>query len=66
MGVDGCVYLPERRTGYETSYPEPRTPHVPHGNYRIVSSDNVGAKIFVLFKRCDILVSEYPERFVKF
>ena len=50
-------------TGTEDWVSEPRTPH---GNYRTVSRDNVGAKIIFLFKRCDILVSEYPDSFVKF
>ena len=50
--------------GYETPYPEPRTAHprTPHGNYRIVSSNNMDTKFnYCLFKRCDILVSKYPE-----
>ena len=48
--------------GYETPYPEPHTPRTPHGNYRIVSRDNMGAQFnHCSFKRCDILVSKYPE-----
>ena len=44
--------------GYET--------RTPHGNCRIVSRDNMGTKYnYCLFKRCDILVSKYPESFVK-
>ena len=49
--------------GYETPYPKPRTPH---GNYQIVSRNNMGTKFdYCLFKRCDILVSKYPESFVQ-
>ena len=49
--------------GYETSYPEPRTPY---GSYRIVSRDNLGTKFnYCLFKRFDILVSKYPESVVQ-
>ena len=54
--------------GYETPNPEPRSPHprTPHGNYRIVSCDNMGTKFnYCLFERCDILVSKYPESFVQ-
>ena len=46
-----------------TLNPEPR---IPHGNYRIFSRDNMGTKFnYCLFKRCDILVSKYPESFVQ-
>ena len=49
--------------GYENPYPEPRAPN---GNYGIVSHDNMGTKInYRLIKRCDILVSKYPESFVQ-
>ena len=42
--------------GYETPYPEPLT----------VSRNTMGTKInYCLFKRCDILVSKYPESFVQ-
>ena len=40
-------------------------PRTPHGNYRIVSGDNMGTKLnYCLFKRFVILVSKYPESFV--
>ena len=48
--------------------PLPRTlqPRTPHGNYRIVSRDNMGTKFnYCLFKRFDRLVSKYPESFVQ-
>ena len=49
--------------GYETPYPEPPNPH---GNYQIVSRDNIDTKFnYSLFKRCDILESKYPESFVQ-
>ena len=54
--------------GYETPYPKPRTlqPPTPHGNNRIVSRENMGTKLnYCLFKQCYILVSKYPESFVK-
>ena len=51
--------------GYETPYPEPSIPE-PLTDYRLVSCDNMGTKFYYcLFKRCDILVSKYPESFVQ-
>ena len=58
-------FLEDQGMGYETPYPEP-PPRTPHGNYRMISCNNLSMKINKFaFKRSIISISKYPESFVK-
>ena len=60
-----CVFFEDQGMGYETPYPEP-PPRTPHGNYRMISRNNLSMKINKFaFKRSIISISKYPESFVK-